>query len=189
MTDPHVEHRPAQLPTMRQVTTRVAYKNPWLSVREDEFVRADGLRGTYGVVDKPDFSLIVAEDNGGFHMVEQFRYAIGRRSLEFPQGGFPPGKSGTALQLAQAELAEETGFRADQWRHLGHLHEAIGFCSQGYDIFHATGLTPGSRALEDTESDMTTRWVSEAEFITLVKAGEIVDGSTVTAYGMLKLWR
>ena len=178
-----------QAPVMWQTATRIAYQNPWLTVREDEFVRSDGVHGTYGVVEKPDFAIVVAEENDGFHLVEQFRYAVGRRSLEFPQGGFPPGKSGTPAELAQAELAEETGFRAGRWRHLGHLHEAIGFCSQGFDVFHASDLTPGPTALEDTESDLVSRWVSEVELRGLIRGGEIVDGCTVAAYGMLALWR
>ncbi len=174
---------------MRQVSTRVAYANPWLTLREDEFVRDDGVSGIYSVVDKNDFAMVIAEENGGFHLVEQFRYAIGRRSLEFPQGGFPPGRSGTPLDLAQAELAEETGFRARNWRHLGRFYEAIGYCSQAYDIFHATDLTPGPTAREDTESDMTSQWVSETEFRQLLLGGGIVDGCTAAAYGSLVLRR
>ncbi len=102
-------------PAARQLSSRVVYANPWLSVREDEFERTDGSTGVYGVVDKQDFAIVVAEQDGVFHLVEQFRYPIGRRSWEFPMGGWPPGKDGTALALAQAELREETGLTAGRW--------------------------------------------------------------------------
>src|SRR3954451_7305717 len=113
---------------MRQIASRVVYANPWLSVREDVFVRSDGSNGVYGIVDKQDFAIVIAEQDGIFHLVEQYRYPIGRRSWEFPMGGWPTGKGGSALQLAQAELREETGLTAGRWEHLAHLYEAPGFC-------------------------------------------------------------
>ncbi|WP_188944147.1 NUDIX hydrolase [Nakamurella endophytica] len=174
---------------MRPVRSTVAFANPWMQVRSDDFVREDGSGGTYGVVDKPDFALVVAEQDGLFHLVEQFRYPIRRRSLEFPMGGWPPGKGGTALELAQAELAEETGLTATGWRHLGRLYEAPGFCSQGFDVFHATGLTPGPHAREETEADMEHRAVDEGELRRLIRSGGIVDATTITAYGLLLLER
>lgn len=53
---------------IRQVASRVVYENRWMRVREDEVRRADGSRGTFGVVEKPDFALIVplAADGGLF---------------------------------------------------------------------------------------------------------------------------
>lgn len=174
---------------MTQTATRVVFESPWMSVRSDEFVRVDGGTGTYTVIDKPDFAIVIAEQDGYFQLVEQFRYAIGRRSWEFPQGGWPAGKGGTQLELAQTELAEETGFVAASWQHLGFLHEALGFSSQGYDIFHATDLTAGPHAREESEADMVQRAVSEAELRAMILSGEILDASTVAAYGILQLHR
>lgn len=42
---------------MEQISSRVVYRNPWMTVREDEVRRADGSPGIYGVVEKPDFAL------------------------------------------------------------------------------------------------------------------------------------
>ena len=174
---------------MRQTHSEVVYASPWMSVRRDEFIRPDGATGVYSVVDKPDFAIVIAEQDGRLHLVEQFRYPIGRRSWEFPQGGWPVGRSGTMLELAQAELAEETGLRAAGWQHLGRLHEAGGFCSQAFDIFHATGLTPGPHAREESEADMVHRTVTEAEFREMLGSGVIVDGCSVAAYTLLQLAR
>lgn len=178
-----------QPPDMRQTGSTVRYANPWMSVREDTFERTDGATGVYGVVDKPDFALVIAEQDGHFHLVEQFRYPVARRSWEFPMGGWPPGKSGDTLALAQAELREETGLTARNWTHLGRLYGAPGFCSQGCDLFHATDLTPGRHAREDSEADMVYRTFSEAELRTMIADGTIVDGTTVAAYGLLLVRR
>ena len=177
------------VPDMIQTGSRVVYENHWMRVREDDFVRSDGVAGIYGVVDKQDFAIVVAEQDGLFHLVEQFRYPIGRRSWEFPMGGWPPGKGGTSLELAQAELREETGLTAGRWERLGHLNEAPGFCSQGFDIFHATDLRTGPHAREDSEVDMVQGVFTEDRLRTMLLDGTIVDGTTVAAFGMLLLHR
>src|SRR5438132_473856 len=112
---------------MRVVDNRVVYSNPWMSVREDDIERDDGSVGLYGVVDKPDFALVIPYDAGGFWLVEQYRYPVRRSAWEFPQGSWDS-RSGTPEELARAELAEETGLRAAELRHLGHLYCAYGFC-------------------------------------------------------------
>ncbi len=172
---------------METLDSREVYRNAWMSVREDDVRRPDGATGPYGVVDKPDFALVVPRDDDGLWLVEQFRYPVGRRSWEFPQGSWGTGASGSPAELAAAELREETGLTATTWRHLGHLDTASGFCSQGFDVYLATGLTPGPPDREVTESDMRQRRVPEAEFRSLVAAGEITDAATVAAYGLLLL--
>ncbi|WP_241831765.1 hypothetical protein [Parafrankia soli] len=50
--------------------TRIAYENPWMRVREDAIVRADGSPGLFGVVEKSDFALIIPVDTDGVWLVE-----------------------------------------------------------------------------------------------------------------------
>jgi len=171
-----------------QLTSTTVYRNAWMRVREDTYRRPDGSVGTYGVVDKADFAIVIAEEAGGFHLVEQFRYPIGRRAWEFPMGTWPPGRNGDLEELARQELLEETGLTASTWRALGpHLHEAGGFCSQGFRVFHATGLTPGPHRREESEADMVQALVDEAEFVRMVLDGRIVDAATIAAYALLRL--
>lgn len=167
--------------------SREVYRNAWMRVREDEVRRSDGSSGLFGVVDKPDFALIIPRDEDGFWLVEQYRYPVRRRAWEFPQGSWGVDTSGSATQLAAAELREETGLQAEQMRHLGHLYGAYGFCSQGFDVYLATGLTVGSPDREPTEHDMQHRRVSERELRNLIASGDVVDASTVAAYGLLLL--
>ena len=58
---------------VRTKSSREVYRNAWMTVREDEIVRDDGSTGIYGVVDKPDFALIIPQDDTGFWLVEQYR--------------------------------------------------------------------------------------------------------------------
>lgn len=166
---------------IRQRTSREVYRNPWLRLREDEIEYADGSRGSYAVVEKPDFVAVVPSENGGFWLVQQYRYAVGSRQWEFPQGGWPQGGGGTAAELGAAELAEETGLRAGRWDHLGRLFAAYGYSTQSYDIFLASDLTQGPPRREDTEQGMVHRWFAEHEVRAMVRSGELADAHSVAA--------
>lgn len=174
---------------MRTTSSREVYRNDWIRVREDTFALEDGSTGVYGVVEKSDFALVLPEQDGGFWLVEQYRYPLGRRSWEFPQGTWPAGADGSPEELARAELAEETGLRAARLDHLGRLDLAAGLATQRFDVWRATGLTPGPTAREATEADMRQTFVPEAELRRRMRDGGITDSPSLAAYGLLLLDR
>jgi 8-oxo-dGDP phosphatase len=172
---------------IRRLSSRVVYRDAWLSLRVDDIERPDGSPGRYAVVDKPDFALVIPAERGGFHLVEEYRYPVGGRYWSFPQGGFPAGRSGTPQDLARAELAEETGLTAARMRHLGHLFCAHGTSSQGFNVFLATGLVPGRPNREHEEQDMRQGWFERGAFESMIRDGQIRDDSTLAAYTLLVL--
>ena len=174
---------------MRTTSSREVYRNPWIRVREDAVVRDDGSTGVYGVVEKPHFGLVLPAERDGFWLVEQFRHPLGRRSWEFPQGTWPAGDTGTAEELARAELAEETGLRAGSLRHLGHLDLAPGLSTQEFDVWLAEDLTAGPTAREATEADMRSAFVTETELRAMVRDGRFTDGPSLAALSLLLLDR
>ena len=93
--------------TIATLASREVYRNRWLRVREDEILRSNGERGIYGVVEKHDAAIILPIDQGQVWLVEQFRYTIGERALELPQGGWEM-EIDSPETLARGELKEET---------------------------------------------------------------------------------
>ncbi|MGY1708417.1 NUDIX domain-containing protein [Geodermatophilus sp. SYSU D00758] len=174
---------------MRTTGSREVYRNPWIRVREDEVELADGSTGVYGVVEKAHFALVIAAERDGFWLVEQYRHPVARRTWEFPQGTWSAGAAGTPEELARTELAEETGLRAASLRHLGHLDLAPGQSTQEFDVWLATGLTPGPTAREVTEAGMETAFVTEAELRAMVRDGRFTDAPSLAAYSLLLLDR
>ena len=172
---------------MRQVSSRLVYENPWLSLREDQVARADGSEGIYSVVDAKDFALVLPFENDGFHLVEQYRYPVGARSWEFPSGSFPAGVTGTPEELAAAELREETGLTAVRLTRLGHLNPANAMSGQRCHVFLATDLTPGRSEREATEQDMRQEWFPRGEVERMLREGVITDGPSIAAYLMFTL--
>ncbi|TDD54623.1 NUDIX hydrolase [Nonomuraea terrae] len=178
---PNTEH------PIQQLSTEIVYESPYMRLREDRIRRLDGSDGLYTYVEKPDFALIIAIENDGFHLVEQYRYPVRARSWEFVQGTFPKMGVGAPELLAREELRQETGITAGVMRHLGRLHCAKGISSQGFDVFVASDLTHGEAELEVEEQDLRHQWVSRTDFENMVTDGVVTDDSTLAAYTLFLL--
>jgi 8-oxo-dGTP pyrophosphatase MutT (NUDIX family) len=168
-------------------SSREIYANPWMTLREDTFRRPDGGEGVYGVVDKPDYALVVPLAGDRLGLVEQYRYPLGLRRWEFPQGTAPDRAEVPPQELAARELREETGLRAGTLTYLGLIDVAPGLSSQRGRAFLATDLTAGEPAREDTEADMRFAWVTRAEFERRARDGEVTDAQSLAAYALLLL--
>ena len=91
---------------MQTLSSRIVYRNRWMSVREDQIRRDDLSEGIYGVVDKPEAAIVIPVEGGRVHLVEQFKYPAGARYWEFPQGAWEGKSDYTPEELARGELLE-----------------------------------------------------------------------------------
>ncbi|WP_253835988.1 NUDIX domain-containing protein [Actinokineospora globicatena] len=173
-------------PVQRLDSTQV-YANAWMTVREDRVRRHDGSPGIYGVIDKPDYALVIPLDGERVMLVEQFRYPLGRRRWEFPQGTAPDRAALPPDQLAARELREETGLVAGTMTAIGTLDVAAGMSSQRGHVYLATDLTEGPPDRELEEQDMRAAWFPRATFESMIRTGDITDAQTVAAYTQLLL--
>jgi 8-oxo-dGDP phosphatase len=169
------------------IASREVYRNPWLTVREDQVRRPDGSDGIYGVVDKPAYALVIARDGDRFRLVEQFRYPLGLRRWEFPQGTAPGRADLEPTELAHRELREETGLRAQTMTPIGLLDVAAGMSSQRGRVFVAAGVTEGEHDREHTEQDMHSEWFTRTELERMMRDGDITDAQSLAAWALFLL--
>ena len=159
----------------------------WLTLREDEIRHPDGSAGIYSVVDKPTYALVIPRDGDRFHLFEQFRYPLGMRRWEFPQGTAPEQEHLDPADLAVRELREETGLRAASMTALGQLDVAPGMSSQRGWVFLATGITEGEHEREHEEQDMHSEWLTRAAVERMIRDNELTDAQTIAAWALLLL--
>ena len=171
----------------KTLSSRIIHEDRWMRLRLDAIERPSGAPGSYTVVEKPDFAVIAAIDGGMIHLVEQYRYPVGGRYWELPQGSWSGEGTLAAEELAARELREETGLVARAIRRIGFIHTAYGYSTQGCHIFHATELEHVGQALDAEEEDLVTRAVAVADFAAMIRAGTITDATTIAAFAHLQL--
>ncbi|MBO1324407.1 NUDIX hydrolase [Acetobacter sp. TBRC 12305] len=174
------------------VSSRIAYQNPWTTVREDIIRRPNGKTGLYGVVERGDFVVILPvgrDDTGALTvtLVRQYRYPVGAYLWELPMGMWEDRPDAPPHEVAAGELREETGLRAQTLVHAGLLYQGAGYSSQKGHVYLATGLTQGPTALEDTEEGMTSHTIALSRFEEMIRLGEITCMVTIAAFGLIKL--
>jgi 8-oxo-dGDP phosphatase len=172
---------------VERLGSRQVYANSWMTVREDDVRRADGSPGIYGVIDKPDYALVIAVRGAEVHLVEQYRYPLGLRRWEFPQGTAPNRADSDPAELAARELREETGLRAGRLTQIGLLDVAPGMSSQRGRVFLATDVTDGRPEREVEEQDMRSAWFTRSAVEAMITQGEVTDAQSIAAYGLLLL--
>ncbi|MDR3117422.1 MAG: NUDIX hydrolase [Puniceicoccales bacterium] len=98
-----------------------------------------GREGNFYRCHMPSWVQIVPVDEDGERLilVRQFRFGMGKFSLETPGGAIEPGES--PLAAAQREFLEETGYGARSWQSLASLHPFPAFCDNLLHVFLATG--------------------------------------------------
>ena len=163
----------------RQRTTREAYRNPWIRVREDIAEMPDGRTTLYGVVECPPcVGVLPFLDDDTVVMVGQYRYVAGGFYWEMPTGAMKPGESEEAA--VQRELGEEAGYEADRLVKLCAYHTSKSVVDETANIYLAEGLRAIQRAGDDTEF-IEVRAFPFDEVLRMVERDEIKDSMTIVA--------
>lgn len=186
-------------------SSRTAYENPWMRVREDRVIRPDGAPGIYGVVELrwPAVFVVALTDDDEVVLVTQHRYATDALSIEVPAGA---SDGEEPLVAARRELFEETGLRAREWVRVGGMDALNGLAKAPEHVFVARGLTgplPGRAASDASEATDAARGQSTSqveegisrveavpfhEVLGMISRGTVRDGETIAALALAGLW-
>ena len=164
--------------------TRIVYRNPWITVREDAVIRPDGKEGIYGVVETRIATGVIAITPAGeVYLVGQFRYATNEYSWEIIEGGTDKGED--SLTAAKRELLEEAGLIAEKWELLGgEVHLSNCHSSEVAVFYIARGLTHTEAQPEGTEK-LQLKNLPLDTCLEMVERGEIKDAMSII--GLLRL--
>ncbi|HLI76347.1 MAG TPA: NUDIX hydrolase [Acidobacteriaceae bacterium] len=178
--------------SIKTISTREVYRNPWTRVREDVIERSNGQRGIYGVIDKDPATIIIPLEHtpeGDFlWLVRQFRYTVQGTYFELPQGGWEDPNANIEA-MARGELREETGLTAGRMTLLGKLWIGYGVMNQLHHTYLAEDLSQGQVDRDPEEHDMTVHRVPVREFEDMLLDGRIMDNCTAAAWGLFRIWR
>ena len=163
----------------RTISSRVAYKNPWIQLHEHEVeVVASGHRFPYSFLASGASVMVVAvTQQGQIVLVRQYRYPSKEYAYELPGGG---SKGLSMRQAARNELREETGFTARHLRKLGDYVVYCGLSNEVCHVFLAHGLRSGDPKPEQTEH-LTAELVEYEQLKKMIHSGQFRDGMRLAA--------
>lgn len=169
------EHNP-----WKTLSSRTAYQNEWLRVREDQVLRPDGRPGIYGVVEiRPSVGVLAFNEKGEIALVGQWRYTVDRYSWEIVRGGSGPGE--TDMQaVARRELCEETGFDAQCWESLGSVDVCNGVTTDVQHLYTASDLRFVG-VHQDPVEEIVTEWHPFEQAVEMASNGKITEVCSVAA--------
>jgi 8-oxo-dGTP pyrophosphatase MutT (NUDIX family) len=148
------------------------YNSEFLTLREDRVQKPDGSCGTYATVAlKPGVAVLPLDSHGHVHLTRQFRYAVGRDTVEVPSGGLEAGEE--PLAGGKRELRQELGIQAGDWR-------AMGSVDIDTSIVHCTVHLFVARDLRFTHVDQDSTELIRPLKISFEKAVAMVKNSQIT---------
>jgi len=158
----------------KTLSSRTAYENPWITVREDQVIRPDGKPGIYGVVETRIATGIVAlTPDREVYLVGQYRYAMKQYSWEIIEGGGEGNE--LPIDTIRRELREEAGLSAQMICQLGsELHLSNCHSSEIALVYIGLGLTSGDSAPEGTE-ELEIRKIPFQRALDMIRLGAIKD--------------
>jgi ADP-ribose pyrophosphatase len=171
----------------RRLKSDSVYEGSFLKVRRDTVLLPGGQHATREYVVHPGAVMIVPLlDDGRLVIERQHRYPLDRVLVEFPAGKLDADE--TALQGAQRELIEETGFRAREWAYAGRMHNAPAYSTESIEIWFARGLLAGPQQLDEGEF-VEVQHIEESALFDLAARGELTDAKTLVGLLRLGQWR
>ena len=146
-----------------------------LHVRRDMVRLPNGKESVREWIHHPGAAAVLP--NGNVILVRQFRYPIGKVTLEVPAGKLDM-EGEDPLHCARRELSEETGYTAEQYEKLTTIATTVGFSNEYIHLYLAHGLSVGQQHTDEDEFVNVVQ-MPFAEALEMVKTGEIIDSKTI----------
>jgi 8-oxo-dGDP phosphatase len=164
-----------------QVTgSRIVFRDRWISVRADDCLTRSGVEiAPFYVLEYPDWVHVVALDaDNHIILVQQYRHGFGGTTLELP-GGIIDAEDSDPVAAARREMAEETGYGADEFRLLASLSPNPATHTNKVHVVLAQPVVIAKRPTPDPEEDITVVRLPADEVLRMALEGKLVHSQHV----------
>jgi ADP-ribose pyrophosphatase len=165
---------------LKVLRSKVVYQAPVFYVTSEQVKEPSGVKVRRDLIRHPGSVVIMALDESKGEarvlLIKQYRYAAGDEIWEFPAGRIDPGD--TPLSGAKRELAEETGYKAREWKRALFFYSSPGFLDETMSVFLARDLVKG-KAKPEHDEFITASLVPVSKAVRMVMDGEIQDAKTI----------
>lgn len=121
---------------------------------------------------------VLAEKDGAFLFVMQYRHPMGGEMLEIPAG--TRNINELPEETAKRELEEECGLIAKELKPFGRVAVSPGYTDEVIYIYYADEFSDGTVNLDEDEF-LTSKWIKKSDAFAMLDRGEIFDAKTIVA--------
>ena len=166
----------------KKVTSTEVYHGSFLRIYEDKVLLPNGREAFREYVKHPGATAVVPiTSDGRIVLVRQYRYPVGKVTLEIPAGKLDAGEE--PLICAKRELKEETGYVAESWTKLTSLLTTPGFTDEVIHLYKAESMR-FDEACPDEDEFIHTCLCTPEEIRRMIADETIVDAKTLVALFM-----
>ena len=166
--------------TERKRTGETVFEGRIFSVTRDEVSLPNGKSGVREIVHHRGAVVVLPVDaDGSVTLVRQYRYALGRLTLEAVAGKLEADED--PFVAAQRELKEETGMQANRWTDLGVICTSPGFTTERLYLYLAEELSAGEQTPDEDEFLELVNMPMEDLGI-MIAQDKIEDSKTIATY-------
>ncbi len=167
--------------SFRQLSRKVVDTNCIFQYCKDQVELPDGKVEEYiACIHKGAAAVIPVLPDGRLLMVHQYRYALGRETIEIPAGG-RDSTDEPFETAARRELEEETGYTTDsKLEHLITIATAIAYCDEIIEVYVARDLKKTAQHL-DPDEFIDVEAFEIKDLMELIYAGRIQDSKTIAS--------
>ncbi|PKN63695.1 MAG: ADP-ribose pyrophosphatase [Deltaproteobacteria bacterium HGW-Deltaproteobacteria-15] len=169
----------------KKIQTIATLRTHSFLVNLDEVLLRDGSSAKRVRIDHPEAAAVVPFlSDREILLVRQYRYALGRETLEIPAGKLDPSEK--PEECAGRELLEETGYEAGSLTLLYAYAPAIGYSNELIHIYAGRNLRKLQNEIDQREISSVESFTIE-EISSMIREGRIIDGKTLIGLAVLGL--
>ena len=168
----------------KKISSEPVFDGVLLHVHKDEVELPNGHKATREWIKHPGASAVIPllPDNQ-IILVRQFRYPVGKVTLEVPAGKLD--KAGEdPIECAKRELSEQTGYTAGKFWKLTTIATTVGFTDEYIHIYAASDLAAG-KIHPDSDEFINVVKVPLTAAVQMVETGKIFDAKSAVAILLL----
>jgi ADP-ribose pyrophosphatase len=155
------------------------YSGKHFSFVTEDIILPNGVTSEIAMVRHPGSTAIIPLlGDYTIVMTRQYRHPVGEYIVEIPAGTLNPGE--TPLHCAKRELEEETGFIANEFIELSHIHMLPAYSDEKIFLYLAKDLTVSQQNLDQDEIIHIVKYTFD-DAMQLINQGRITDALTIMA--------
>ncbi|MCW6036313.1 NUDIX hydrolase [Spirulina subsalsa FACHB-351] len=166
----------------QQLSQRLFFQGRKFNFEVNRLRLPNGVEGDWECIRHPGGALgVPVTPEGKLVLVNQYRFAVEGRLLEFPAGTVEVNED--PAMTIKREIEEETGYRAHRWRKLGQFPLAPGYSDEYIYAFLAQDLEKLEKPpQQDEDEDIEVVVLSPPELEEIILTSDRVDAKSVTSF-------